>query len=173
MTFDHTKTARLLASFDSGLSVAELAPWAEQLCGAVAEVERLEKRDLFKRDCEWFIATHAEPWLSGRADFPKCENAAHCVGETTSRKSQYILCREHAEQWDGGLVAMSGEPVAVPRHIRAEIARLTAERDAMRPVVEAAEAVCAPDLDGTERMHAAFDTLIPAVDAYRDSKATR
>jgi len=92
-----------------------LAALANQLEASQREIDHLISRDLFRRSCEWFIATDPEPWRLGRPDFPKCENPANCVGETLPRKSQYILCREHAEQWDGNLVAMSGEAIAIPK----------------------------------------------------------
>lgn len=100
------------------ISKTHLIALIDQLEAARGEIDHLTERDLFRRDCEWFIATHPEPWRIGRADFPKCENRANCIGETAPRRSQHVLCREHAEQWDGDLVAMSGEAIAIPKKLR-------------------------------------------------------
>ena len=100
------------------VEVERLVEITKQLEAAREEIDHVANRDLFRRDCEWFIATDPEPWRLGRLDFPKCENRANCVGETLPRRSQYVLCREHAEQWDGDLVTMSGEAIAIPKKLR-------------------------------------------------------
>lgn len=48
--------------------------------------------------------------------------------------------------------------------------KFTDELAMLLPVIEAAEIVCGPDLTGTERMDLVFDTLMPAIDAYRAAK---
>lgn len=108
--FDPKTAARLLATFDSGLQFADLAPWAERLRGAIAEVERL-------------------------------------IAEVTMNETVRVLLSRERDD------------------LRAEVARLTAERDAMRPVVEAAELHT-----GSFAGRCACNVCM-AVDAYRASKA--
>lgn len=138
MSFDHTKTARLLASFDSGLSVAELAPWTEQLRGAVEEVERLTT-----------------------------EREQYCDEHTKLRTNYLDLADAILPS------SKSTDDLIVEVHrLRAEVARLTAELDATRPVVEAAEA----EFDNAHRPDANGDpvdcecNVCVAVRACRASK---
>jgi len=141
------KVAKQLANADANrtggdvlISRTLLDDLVDQLEASRREIDHITERDLFHHDCEWFIATDPEPWRIGRADFPKCEKRANCVGETLPRRSQYVLCREHAEQWSGDLVAMSGEAVAIPKKLRSALDAALSELEMARRLLGAAPA---------------------------------
>lgn len=59
--------------------------------------QRETERRVFRPGCEWGVATSAP--TTRPDDIPKCRKVPICVGETSWRRSQYVLCFEHSQQW--------------------------------------------------------------------------
>lgn len=116
------------------------------------------------------------PWIGG-ADAVFIDNAP--ILESCTEMDHEANCLGIARTRNN-LAAMADQLEAARREIErlVEVHAHAAgviidEQLLMRPVVEAAEIVCGPDLIGTERMDLVFDTLMPAIDAYRAAKGNR